>query len=369
MELSQCPDGDVDALAADRLQPDVWYCSQGATLFRSENGAVGWEAVHTFGSGAISRIETAPDRPGHVAVAVNAPQGRSSQVFVSGDCGSSWSDEPVAALTWEEGERSHAVQALCWLPVNQDDDLLVATDRGLYTLQIGRTLQPKVVDPAAPDRGCWAATASATLDGNVEVAAAMQSRGGVWLLSGQLDEAFRPLRLDGVDVRRLLIEQRNTRTFLWAPTFAVGDDPGAGCYRMELRGSAELVGDWEHFDRGWAAGICHDLAFLGDGAVAASERGGVLTLDQRQREPEWRAPSVRYSGLPLLENGRFQPARAVDAAGGVALAGTGRSVYRTVDGTTFSDAARRRVGDIVTLPASWLLVTGRHEADVRLEDR
>jgi hypothetical protein len=275
----------------------------------------------------------------------------------------------VAALAWESEELSHAVQGLCWMPANHDDDLLVATDRGLYTLQIGSTLQPKVVDPAVPDRGCWTVTVATTAEGSLEVAVAMQSRAGVWLLSGPLDGAFRPVGLVGVDVRRLLIERRNIRTFLWAPTFAVGDDPGAGCYRTELRGSAELVGDWEHFDRGWAAGICHDVAFLGDLAVAASERGGVLTLDLRQEEPSWQSPSVRSSGLPLLENRRFQPARAVDAAGGVALIGTGRSVYRTVDGETFADAARRRVTDIVTLPASWLFVSGRHRVDVLLEDR
>jgi hypothetical protein len=369
MELSQCPDGDVGALAADRLQRDVWYCSQGATLFRSENGAVGWEAVHTFGTGTIERIETAQDRPGHVAVAVRGPEGRLSQVFVSRDCGSSWSDGPVAALAWESDELSHAVQGLCWMPAGHDDDLLLATDRGLYTLQIGRTLQPKVVDPAAPDRGCWTVAVTTTAEGSIEVAVAMQSRSGVWLLSGQLDGAFHPVGLDGVDVRKLLIERRNIRTFLWAPTFAVADDPGTGCYRTELRGSAELVGGWEHFDRGWAAGICHDVAFLGDVAVAASERGGVLTLDQRQPEPTWQSPSVRTSGLPLLENRRFQPTRAVDAAGGVALVGTGQSVYRTVDGVTFADAARRAVTDIVTLPPSWLFVSGRHQVDVRLDDR
>lgn len=371
MELGECPDGDVGALAADRFQPNSWYVAQAGTLFRSENGGLGWEAVHTFASGTIMRIIPSDDRPGHLAVIVAGDDEHSSRVHVSPDCGSTWPPEPVLGFSWSTEDNPQVVRDVCWVPAAHGD-LLVATDRGLYRVGLDEaTPRPWIVDPSAPDKGCWTAAVSPTGDGRVEVAVAMQSRGGVWLIGPDLEGQFRNIGLDDVDVRRLLVERRNIRSFLWAPTFAVGDDIGTGCHRAELRGRDDLPTEWSHLGAGWNGGICHDLAFLGDRVLAASEFNGVLTLDQGHAEEEatWQPPSVQTSGLPLLENRRFQPVRSIDAASDVALVGTGRSVFRTRDGAAYSDAARRRVNDLVTLPASWLFASGTHEVTVEVETR
>lgn len=368
MELSDCPDGDIGALAADRFQPNTWYVGQGGTLFRSENGGLGWEVMHTFPDGVITKIVPARDRAGHVAAIVLGDDGRASRVFASTDAGSTWPANPVAAFSWTNDEASQVIRDVCWLP-RRHDDLALATDRGLYRVKLDNdTPRPWVVDPGSPDTGCWAVATAPTGDGGLEVAVAMRSRGGVWLTGPDLDEPFRSIGLDGVDVRSLIVERRNIRSFLWAPAFAVGDDAGTGCHRVELRGSSEARLDWTHFGTAWNGGICHDLAFVGDQVLAASEFNGVLVVDLSSGEPAWRPPSVQNSGLPLLENRRFQPVRSIDAAWGVALAGTAQSVHRTNDGRTYRNAARRRVNDTVTLPASWLFASGSHEVVVESDD-
>src|SRR5690606_2641829 len=135
MELGACPDGDVGALAADRFQPDCWYVAQAGTLFRSENGGLGWEAVHTFADGTIMRIVPSDDRPGHVAIVVAGDDGHSSRVYVSQDCGSTWPREPVLGFSWSTEDNPQVVRDVCWVP-EAHGDLLVATDRGLYRVDL-----------------------------------------------------------------------------------------------------------------------------------------------------------------------------------------------------------------------------------------
>lgn len=367
MEVAACPDGYVASLAADNFQADTWYAAEGATLFRSENGGLGWEAIHRFRAGAITHIEPANDRPGHVAVAVLDEASNSSRVFVSMDCGSQWSEDPVAAFSWPDEDSGHEVLDLAWMPSDNDDDLLLATERGLYRLNIERkTPRAWAVIPDEPERGCWAVAVSAPTGQPTEVAVCLQQRGGVWLAGSGVEDGFRLTGLDGADVRRLVVERRNIRSFLWAPTFAVGDEEGDGCYRSELRGTDQLAIEWHHLGTGWNGGICHDVSFLGNMVLGASERNGVLTLDLGDQEPAWRAPSVSC-GLPLLESRRFETVRVLDAANGVALAGTGKSIHRTEDGEEFQDAAARKTEKLVTIPAAWLFVSGAHSVTVELE--
>jgi hypothetical protein len=374
MHLTEAPDGVVRALAADHFQADTWYGAEGNRLFRSQNGGIGWELVHTFGTSAatdvITRIVTSSHEPGMLAVIVTASDGRSSRLYVSSDCGSSWPAQPLLGFSWDRDDAIQAIRDACWLPAGAADDLLVATDRGLYRMTLEDPApRPWVVDPADADRGCWAVTTSTSDDRNIDVLVSLHTKGGVWRGDLGQDATFRNIGLSGVDVRRLVVERRGLRRFLWAPAFAVGDDPGTGCHRAELSADPATAPQWTHLGRGWNGGICHDLAFLGDRVVAASEFNGVLALDTSTADAAWQAPSVRSSGLPLQENRRFHPVVAVQAAHGVALAATGRGVFRTADGTSFKATARRVLTDLVTIPASWLFCSGNHSVHVAVEDR
>lgn len=368
MKLTEAPDGSVFALTPDHFQPNTWYASDREKLFRSENAGIGWEAVYAFNDAIVTRIVTAAERPGCVAVITNGVDGRSSNLYISTDCASTWHTQPLLGFSWDKDDAAHVIRDACWTPASAADDLIIATDRGLYRMKIGdQAPRPWVVDPADPDKGCWAVAISTASDATVEVAVAMHTKGGVWLNSPGLDDRFRNVGLANVDVRRLIVEPRGLRRFIWAPTFAVGDDPGTGCHRAELRQSGELGIEWTHFGQGWNGGICHDLAFVDDRVLAASEFNGVLVLDGTDPSKPWRPPSVGSSGLPLLENRRFYPTVAVRAAAGVALVGTGKGVFRTEDGVTFKETARRKVNDIVTIPPSWLLTSGPHNVTVEVE--
>jgi hypothetical protein len=191
----------------------------------------------------------------------------------------------------------------------------------------------------------------------------------VWLAGPRPDDPFREVGLRGADIRRLVLEHRGLRRFLWAPAFAVGDDPGTGCHRSELRGTTEVDLDWTHLGQGWDGGICHEVALLADQVLAASQFNGVLCTHRDGREP-WSRPSFDASGLPLLDapTRRFLPVVTVAAAGALALCGTERGPFRTTDGAAFSPAARRTYVDVVTVPSSWLLTSGRHQVMVIAED-
>lgn len=364
-EVLETPDGRVGALAADRFQLRTWYAGDATALYRSQNDAVGWERLHLFDGGAITRIVPADDRAGAVAVIVAGADGHSSQLHVSLDCGETLQG-PVASFSWTGEDAPQVIQDVAWLPEGGTDDLLLATDRGLYRLRIGDPPRSWVVDPGAPNRGCWAVAAAPTPDGTVEVLVAQQEKGDVWrVLDG--GDVFTGQGLGHADVRRLVIERRGLRLFVWAPTFAVGTDEGLGCYRGELRTDVDSVISWVHLGLGWNGGICHDLAFLGERVLAASQFNGVLVRDTVDPDEPWRSPSVEDSQLPLTETRQFQPATSVDASGLVALTGTHRGVFRTTDGAVFELAARRAEPDSVTLPDGWLFVSGEHEVEVRVE--
>jgi hypothetical protein len=220
--------------------------------------------------------------------------------------------------------------------------------------------------------GFYAVAVYTDVRGEVGVAVAAQQTGGLFLSSEQgRSNSYRPIGLNGQDVRVLAIQYDGPRSFLWAgTTVAGGDDPGQGCYSWELRGAADPPEGWRTFSEGWVGGSCRWLAFLGTQVLAASFSGGILRLNPNTTSPAWQAPDVRC-GLPLRDRGRFHPlnAVAVDPGERLVMAGTSEGVFRSSDeGTSYSSASRNEFDDMVALPESWLFCSGEHDVEVVSED-
>lgn len=360
--VQDAPDDEVPSLAVDRFQPRTWYAACRDTLFRSLNRGAGWEPAGRFEGQSVTRLVVHPDVAGLLA-AVTLTEGGGFAVHVSRDCGESW--EVAAQLAFE-------VEGLTWVLQEGAPVLLLATDKGLYSLAATAGASPVQVsvDPRDPDLGIYAVTATTHVDGSVNVAVALQETRGVYLsIEGGRGGTFRDIGLKGQDVRSLAIQSDGPRRFLWAGIAAAGDEDGRGCFSWELRGSEDPPEGWQSHAREWKGGTCHDLAFRGSTIVAASHKQGVVLLASRGPEATW-APSDVRSGLPLRDPGRFHPVRAVDVDpdGRTIMAGTPDGVFRSrEDGGVYVSVSSREF-DRVTLPPTWLFCPGDHEITVVTED-
>jgi len=224
-------------------------------------------------------------------------------------------------------------------------------------------------------QGFYAVTASTDVRGLLNVAVAAQNTGGVYLSStGGATNTFRPIGLKGEDIRRLVIEQDGPRSFLWAgAASAGGDDPGKGCFTWELRGAEDPPEGWQGFGKNWNGGTCRSIVFAGSKVLVASHRAGVLQLDLHTRDGVWQVPDVGC-GLPLRDPGRFLPvlALAVDPSEPntpQVIAGGTKGVFRSNDGgKTYVPSSNTAFADKVTLPPTWLFVSGEHDITVVSED-
>jgi hypothetical protein len=186
-----------------------------------------------------------------------------------------------------------------------------------------------------------------------------------------LTNTFRHTGLRGQDIRELAIEYDGPRSFLWAGAAAFGgDDPGKGCFTWELLGSQDPPDKWQAFGKNWNGGTCRAIVFAGTKVLAASHRAGVLQLDVHARDSAWQASDVGC-GLPLRDPGRFYPVLALASSpqAGLVLAGGEKGVFRSKDGgQTYTSSSSKEFSDKVTLPATWLFVSGEHDILVVSED-
>jgi hypothetical protein len=208
--------------------------------------------------------------------------------------------------------------------------------------------------------------------GGISVAVAAQNAAGVYLSSdGGKPGTFRKIKLQGEDVRTLAVQYDGPRSFLWAGTAAKGpEDNGKGCFRWELRGSQDPPEGWVAFGGGWKGGSCRALAFLGTKVMAGSYGAGVLWLEPGAATPAWQAPDFRC-GLPIRDQGRLQPVDTVaaDPEGTVLMAGGVEGVFRSTNGgKSYTAASGKEFMEKVTLPGTWLFVSGEHKIDVVSED-
>jgi hypothetical protein len=360
--VEAAPDTRVRAAAVDAFQPDTWYAGCDEVLFRSTNGAVGWEPVGRFPGEEVRRVVPAPAaqragivaRPGAVALVTRAASG-GSRIYLSTDLGERWT---------KLAELEPAVTSVAWVDREDAGALLLATDAGLYELSLlpGSVPLQVLVDPSDPDRGFYA-VCSFVSERGVGLALAAQARYGVYLsLSGGHSNTFRHVGLSNVDTRTLAVQYDGPATLLWAGTGeADAQRPGDGCHRARL---FEADVRWQPLSAGWTGGTCWDLTFAGTTALAASQSAGVLALDSTAATPVWRAPDVNC-GLPLRDRTRFEPVEAVVATrGDQVVAGTARGVYRRTDPDRWAAAANRETRQAVTVPDTWLLCSGEHDIEV-----
>ncbi len=362
--VDEVPDSNITTLAADAHQPNTWYAGTGARLFRSVDGADGWELISRFPEEQIELIRVNTQRAGMVAMVSSAASG-GSRVYVSEDCGETWRTLAHTAF---------AISDLAWTSREGVPLLMLATDDGLYELALQPDASPLqvLVDPNKPTLGFYAVAASVGIRGTFFVAVAARGTEGVFLSSqGGKPNTFTNIGLKGENVRVLEVQLDGVRTFLWAGITVAGNEPGRGCYKWELQGS-EPPANGTRMENGWDGGSCHALAFKGSYVFAATHQKGVLWLDTSKGDAaSWHAP-VLGSGLPMRDVERiFHPVHTVaaDPAQHLVLAGGPVGIFCSVDnGTNYERCSSNEFRDRVTLPNTWLFCSGDHNIDVVIDD-
>jgi hypothetical protein len=373
MVVDEVPGADVKTLCADGFQPHTWYVATGDTVFRSMDDAQGWEAIGRFPGEQVVRVLAFPRiasthsrQAGLVAVATELTEedGAGSRLHISRDCGE----------TWESGlQTTFRVEDIAWLERDGVALLLLATEKGLYELATLTGADPHqvLVDAGNPSLGFYAVAVSMDVWGGTSVAVAARGDRGVYLSSqGGQPETFSAIGLENELVRVLAIQHFGAQRYLWAGVAAVGNEPGKGCFRWLLTGSAENPEGWRAFQSGWDAGGCRAIAFQGSKVLAGSLRFGVLRLDIADREPKWEAPDINCK-LPLRDRHSLQPVDVVatDSSGERLLAAGIAGVYRSCDqGKTYEHVSESEFRELVTLPRTWLFCSGEHEINVVSED-
>jgi hypothetical protein len=373
--VDEAPDGAITALAADRYQPRTWYAGSDEVLFRTTNDGDGWEPAGQFAGERVWVIAPYPDasRPGvaaHaglLAAATRAAEGGAAGAGGGTSASSIWVSDDLGE-TWRRiGGLDVGITDLAWTSRGATPELLVATDKGLYELPLLADAAPNqvLVDPADPDRGFYGVEAFTDERGEWSVAVAAQAELGVYL-SGEAGRpgSFTMVGLAGEDTRTLAVQLDASGAWLWA---GIGepspDQPGRGTFRARL---FEADVRWEPRQAGWLGGTCWSIAFAGRYALAATQNGGVVRLDLDVAEAAWDPLDVN-AGLPLRDRPRFEPVTAVAAAkdAAVTMAGGPKGVHRSDgEGRTWRPTAHREAEEVVTIPDTWLLCSGRHEIEV-----
>lgn len=364
-QVDGVPDTQITAIAVDAFQPRTWYAAAGEMLYRTLNDGEGWEPSGSFPGETVEVVRAHPKTPGILVIATSL-QSEGARICVSMDCGENW--QQAAQLTFR-------VNDLAWMIREGVSVLLLATEKGLYELPLQPEASPVQVevDPQNPSRGYYAVTTTITIRGTAYVAVAAQSTGGVFFSDrGGKSKTFSYSGLKGEEVRVLEVQQEGPLSFLWAGVYAQGNEPGKGCFRLEIEGSAE---GWRAYTKGWDGGSCRAIALQGARVLAATHHSGVVGLDSSKEDSSWQTSGIRC-GLPLRSGERIfhmvdAVAARVENERGPALimAGGPEGVYRSADGGgEYKECSGREFRDKVTIPQTWLFCSGEHEIDVMSED-
>jgi hypothetical protein len=383
--VDEVPEHDITALAADAFQPNTWYATTQAKLFRSMDNGEGWELINRFPDDEeTAHIRVNNFKPGQLAVVTNPTSGAGSRLYVSDDCGETWRGSDNTAFV---ANTPFAINDLAWTSRQGESVLIMATNNGLFELllQPGASPVQIEVDSSKPTLGFNAVAAAVGVRGTAYVAAAARSISGVSVYlstKGGPSNTYDPIGLKDENVSVLEVQEDGPRTFLWAGlALKTGSDAGKGAIRWELQaGSASAP---TSMIRGWDGGSCHGLAFSGSFAFAATHDKGVLWLDLNKGEQaSWRAP-LRESGLKIREDDvrAFQPVTALAAAAqpvaaltaeprqNIVMAGGASGIYRSTDiGTSYQLCSNKIFLDRVTVSPTRLFVSGDHEVAVVSED-
>lgn len=348
---------EVTTVAADPFEANVWYAGADTILYRSVNSGDGWEPAGVFPDERIKLVCPHPQYPGLLAVLTAAKEG--SRAHVSRDCGEHWESLGHLAFTAEDA---------AWITREGAPVLLMASDVGLYELAAtpGSVPNQILVDPADQTLGFYSVAVSFGALGGISVAVAARERGGIYLSSDRgRPETFRPVGLNGEDIRLLAIQTIGPNSFLWAGIAAPGE-VGRGCFRAQLWEAGDAPLEWLAFSKGWDGGTCRSLAFDGSRVFAGTQFQGVTLLDAAVADPAWKVPGVE-SRLPIKALSIFEeiPAVATDPSGTWRMAATRRGIYRARgEADAYEPCSDPTFTDRVTLPANWLFCAGNHEIEV-----
>ncbi len=384
--VDQAPDQATLSIVPDGAQPRTWYAGSGATIFRSLNDGYGWEAVGLLTSSEVVSVVRAcgAAQPGFIAIASRFTNGAGSRVVISRDCGENW-EMPGWSI-------SAIVQDMAWTKRDNTPYLLLATEKGLFELDVrpGHNPVQLLVDRGlAQDKGFNSVVSYTDALGITNVALVADGSSGIYISSdGGKTGTFHPAEIPGAtvptlkgkNIRSLAVQVQGSRAFLWAGAAAEGDVPGDGCWRWELRGTQYPPDSWNAFGSRWVGGSCLELAFQGSEVFAASRRAGVLRLDTSDTSPAWQPSDMIRSGLPTEQitgagrvNTQFQRIETVatSPAGdtSIIMMGGSTGVYISRDGGDAYTPARDKTSiDNVTLPDNWLFVSGDHDIQVSEEN-
>jgi hypothetical protein len=369
LTVDDAPD-DVAAIVRDPFQEDTFYAGCGAKVFRTLNAGEGWERVALFPGEEVVCLSANGSLTGMHALATRVSGmegdrgGALSKVRTTTDCGATW--DLLVEFEWE-------VRDLAWFARGEDQVLLVAGAGGLREIEVGPSSQGArvlVVDSEVEELGVYAVAASGNSQGEYQVAVAADDLRGVYISrEGGRTNSFAHKGLKGLDVRVLEVQSEGDRTRFWAGTMVPGGQPGEGCRSWDFTEGEPSEG-WREWSRGWAAGGCKGLTFVGSRVYAATVRKGVVRLDRTIQDTEWSEPSFAECGLPLRDPGRLDPVQsiAVDPRRDLVMAAGPKGVFRSADrGESFSCCSSNVFEDRVTLPPTWLFSLGELGLEVVYE--
>lgn len=379
LTIDDAPGSRVATLVRDPHMPRMLFAGTETGLFRSQELARGWEKLKLPESSEhVAAVALHPEVPGLVAAA--AVDGSIHRLIVSADAGETW--------TVAEQLQNEPVYGLAWLARGVGRPVLfIATRRALRRLEIGagggsNNLQELTADGGGGDSGFFAvAAARHPADVSLVAIAARELSGVLVSHRGGAPRSFELIPGSaGKDVRSLAFHSDGDRMFLWAGMAAAAGAEGDGLMRVEARTAGLDPGGWQRFDTGWRGGSCEAFDVTDGLVAAATNRGGVLTLDLARQDARWSA-SPLDSGLPINnERSALLPVTAVATAiatttaattattpGAPAptiVAGTGSGLYVGQDGVRFETAGSKTFTDAVPLPKNWLYCSGEHVLDV-----
>jgi hypothetical protein len=384
LKVDEVPNKDVTSLVADLYsnedyQPATFYAASGTKLFRSLNNAKSWELLRQFDDGEdILLLRSHQYEAGWLAIITWQAEKGGMNIFLSEDSGESWFEHPIPF-----GGRIHDA---AWLEQEKQTVLLLATEKGLIPVFPKDEMPiraPLSVDRGEATMGFYSVIVYRDEGGTTYVAVAAANRGGVYLSSRNgRPNSFRHLMgqegkgLRGKDVRTLTVQKDGTNLYLWAGTASKGgQDVGEACYVWHMQeGAAPLVG-WKPYTAGWQGGTCRDILIRGKTVYAVSHRQGLMRLDNPHGNPnaKWKAAGYR-SQLPLRPDGEFEGQFVPLLSGAISrdeskiLVGTEEGVFLSETGEKFEFAASNTFIEDVSLPKTWLFISGAHEIVIRGSD-
>jgi hypothetical protein len=354
------------------------------------------------------------------------------RLHLSRDYGETWKPEDIFSPRFDTPDSPKEISGMVW-SLGHRLAVLLATDKGLYEFELGHVDEKAKLAPLyrnLPNDDAKQKTpvyAVATIRTSVVSAEttflAVVTKDGVHISDDGGLNFGAPIKgpRGDEDIQKLAFQEAGG-LYLWAGTAAAKGQEGHGCLRLRLGtgkpeplepsgqnvkpGSARekpatgatpagsVYGrpeDWESFGQnvGWKGGSCNQLAFLATKVLAATHHQGVLVLDTTESgRPRWKVPDVETCGLPPRgQPGPFQPVAALATNWNrdnppdrqVTMAGVvreierqeGEGVYRSLDegGEKYEFISRREFPERVTLPPTWLFVSGKHEVKVVNEGR